>query len=202
MRRRINFILRTLKPETLTKEKLQLLAKAIKGSDKEAFNILFEQLSNPMVRYATSVVDDADSARDIIQDLWFDYWQRREDIEADNIKAYLFSALRKRCYKHIRDHKLTELQEGVVESLVFEEDAERDESLFQERLRRLHLSLETLPERCKEVFLLSRINGLTNEEISNTLEITKRAVENHITKAQRRLRKDISNISSWLVSLI
>lgn len=173
----------------------------VRQSDRGAFEELFNHLWEEMERYSTSILDDPDMAKDLLQDLWLDYWKRSSSIEVENIKAYLFTALRFNCYKYLRDHKLTPLQEEVIESIEFELNVPDTDSQYGERLRQLQKSLDRLPERCRDIFVLSRINGLSNTEIAENFGITKKTVENQISSATRRLRKDISNLSSLLFSI-
>lgn len=182
-------------------EQLQALAQRVRESDKEAFAQLFDHLWEAMEHFSTGLLDDPDTAKDVLQDLWMDYWNRRREIEAGNIKAYLFSALRYRCYKHIRDNKLTPLQEEVVEGLELEESAYTTNGELHRRLQALEVSMKKLPERCREVLILSRFNGLTNEEIARSMQISKKTVENQISNALHRLRKDLHNLSSILSTL-
>ena len=82
------------------------LARLVKKSDQKAFNLLFDLCWNPMYTYASSLIQDSSAAEDVIQEVWIDYWKRRENISVDNIKAYLYKAVRYKCYNYLRNNKI------------------------------------------------------------------------------------------------
>lgn len=178
-----------------------VLAERVRGSDNVAFKILFDDLWSHMASYASSIIDDAEVSKDILQDVWMDYWKRREDIQVQNIQGYLYKALRNACYKYIRDNKLTSLQQTVVDTATYDQETIDSEEKHISRVSELNLSLNNLPERCREIFLLSRLNDFTNEEIAKSLNITKKTVENQISIALKKLRKDLNKVSSILCSI-
>ena len=90
------------------------LAKMINQSDRNAFNSLFEMLWEPMYIYASSLIMDDSIAKDLVQEVWIDYWQRREAVEVENIKSYLFKAIRYKCYNALRDMKFNQTQIEAV----------------------------------------------------------------------------------------
>lgn len=177
-------------------EEIQSLAVKVRNSDNQAYRILFEYFWDIMAQYATAIVDNSDVAKDILQDLWLDYWKRRETIQTSNIKAYLYSALRNSCYKYIRDNKLSALQLEIVEFIDLQEEVYITEP--NKNFLKIKQSLSELPPRCREIFLLSRINELSNLEIAETFSITKKTVENQISTALKKIRQDLASTSYFL----
>ena len=86
------------------------LADKVISSDKAAFGKLFELLWEDIYIFAKSLLMDEDVAKDIVQDVWIDYWERREKIKNDDIKAYLFQATRFKIYNYFRDNKLVNVK--------------------------------------------------------------------------------------------
>ena len=181
-----------------TNDAQQELAVRVQHSDREAFNSLFSMLWEPMYVYAASLVMDDPLAKDLVQDVWIDYWQRRESIDVNNIKSYLFKAIRYKCYNSLRDAKFNKTQIEAAESIYVASEIEQEEDLLA-LSKRIDISMANLPQRCQEVFRLSRIHNISNKEIANQLNISHRSVENQISFALRRLRKDLSIVKSMFL---
>ncbi|WP_318310025.1 RNA polymerase sigma-70 factor [Flagellimonas crocea] len=178
-----------------TDERQHRLAVRVKDSDRNAFNLLFSMLWEPMYTYASSLVMNDSLAQDLVQDIWVDYWQRRESVEVENIKSYLFKATRYKCYNALRDIKFNKIQIEAANTVYIAPEMELEEDVL-ELNERIDVSLSNLPQRCQEVFRLSRIHHISNQEIANRLNISHRSVENQISLALRQLRKDLSIVKS------
>ncbi|MBO0321643.1 RNA polymerase sigma-70 factor [Muricauda sp. CAU 1633] len=170
---------------------LEKLAKQIHKSDRNAFNTLFELMWEPMYVYASSVIMDDSVAKDLVQEVWIDYWQRREDLDIQTIRPYLYKAIRYKCYNTLRDSKFNETQIEAANSIYVTSEIELEEDVDELSIR-IHDTIASLPARCREVFTLSRINNINNREIAEKLNISQRSVENQISFALRKLRKDLS----------
>ncbi len=171
------------------------LAQMINQSDRNAFNSLFGILWEPMYIYASSLVMNDSTAKDLVQEVWIDYWQRRETIEVQNIKSYLFKAIRYKCYNALRDMKFNKIQIEVAHSVYIDSEVEMEADLA-DLSKRIDETISSLPKRCQEVFLLSRMNHVNNREIAERLNISQRSVENQISFALRRLRKELSTVKA------
>lgn len=170
---------------------LEKLAKQIRKSDRNAFNALFELMWEPMYVYASSIIMDDSVAKDLVQEVWIDYWQRREDLDIQTIRPYLYKAIRYKCYNTLRDSKFNETQIEAANSIYVTSEIELEEDVDELSIR-IHDTIASLPARCQEVFTLSRINNINNREIAEKLNISQRSVENQISFALRKLRKDLS----------
>jgi len=186
-----------MKNSTLDKIPLQNLAELISKSDKEAFNTLFGLLWDPMYTYAISIIMDTAIAKDLVQEVWIDYWQRREYVEVQNIKSYLYKAIRYRCYNNLRNSMFNKIQLETANSITVNPDVELEENVIALETK-IYQSIQALPERCQEIFRLSRVNFMSNKEIANQLNISQRSVENQISLALSKLRKDLSFVKYLL----
>ncbi|RIV67620.1 RNA polymerase sigma-70 factor [Flagellimonas aequoris] len=171
------------------------LAKMINQSDRNAFNSLFEILWEPMYIYASSLIMDDSIAKDLVQEVWIDYWQRREAVEVENIKSYLFKAIRYKCYNALRDMKFNQTQIEAAHAVCISSEVEMEADVM-DLSKRINETISSLPKRCQEVFILSRMNHINNKEIAEKLNISQRSVENQISFALRRLRKELSTVKS------
>ncbi|GLB52548.1 DNA-directed RNA polymerase sigma-70 factor [Neptunitalea chrysea] len=178
---------------------INTLVKQVKASDEKAFRKLFNLLWEPLYYYAFSLLQEESLAKDMVQDVWIDFWERRKDIQNDNIKAYLYKAVRFRVLKELRNIKFSESHLEALKELHIENALETDDSdiiTLDETKQLIEKKMEVLPEKCKEVFKLSRIDGLKNKEIAEELGISESTVENHITKAFKLLKKSAALLFS------
>ncbi len=136
--------------------------------------------------YALRIVDDAESAEDLVEEAFVKAWQVVESgREIDNFKGYMYRSVRNECISFLRNRK-----EQVGLEFVPEVDEETVDT--SERDAKIWEAIDKLPERCREVFLMSKRDGLTNEEIAEELNISIKTVKNQMTKAFAKLREALS----------
>ncbi|MDE6416105.1 MAG: sigma-70 family RNA polymerase sigma factor [Duncaniella sp.] len=150
------------------------------------FEKYFRKLYLPLGMYALRLVDDADVAEDMVQDAFLKAWQYIDGGGViDNFVPFMYRSVRNVCLTHLRSCK-----EVLDESFIPEAgDEEIDTSLRDARLWR---AIDELPDRCREIFLMSKRDGLTNDEIADELDLSVKTVKNQITKAFSRLRAVLS----------
>ncbi|MDD7885392.1 RNA polymerase sigma factor [Flavivirga sp. 57AJ16] len=176
-----------IKPEI---KQIEDLAGKVRESDKRAFNKLFNLLWEQLFVFAQSIIMDESKAKDIVQEIWIDYWNRRHNIENKHIRAYLYQAVRYKIYNHLRDSKYNNVQLAVINELPINSKIEEHYNL-EDTLFLVNDSIKNLPLRCKEIFTLSRLEGIPNSEIAERLGISKRTVENQISIALKAVNKNL-----------
>lgn len=150
------------------------------------FEALFKALYLPLGMYAMRIVGDADDAEDVVTEAFAKAWQSvQSGAEIDNFKAFIYRAVRNECISFLRRRGTT-----VGEEFIPEVDDEAVDT--SERDARLWRAIDRLPERCRRVFLLSKRDGLSNDEIAAELGISVKTVKNQMTKAYSRLRDELS----------
>lgn len=135
--------------------------------------------------YALRIVNDAEDARDIVSESFLKAWQTIEaGTEIENFKSYMYNSVRNECISFLRRRRETvEIENiGDVDDEIVD-TSERDAAIWR--------AIENLPERCREVFLLSKRDGLSQEEIAEELDISIKTVKNQMTKAYSRLRDEL-----------
>lgn len=150
------------------------------------FETFFRRYYLPLGMYALRIVDDADTAEDLVEDAFVKAWEAVDSgREIDNFKAYMYRSVRNECISYIRSRK-----ERVGLECLPEPDSETVDTSFRDA--GIWKAIEALPQRCKEVFLMSKRDGLSNEEIADELGISVKTVKNQMTKAFSRLREALS----------
>jgi RNA polymerase sigma-70 factor (ECF subfamily) len=168
------------------------LWEAILRNDAKAFETLFERYWGEVYSTAFSYLKDKEACSEIVQDIFLNIWQKRNEFKINSFKNYLTSAARYHVYKRLKAKKAS--------AILYIEDYDfikiqgsganyADANMaYQELEQSVETSLNNLPKRCREIFILSRMNNLTNDEIAEQLGISKRTVENQITHALKFLR--------------
>lgn len=151
------------------------------------FEILFRKLYLPLGMYALRIVDDADVAEDMVQEAFMNTWERLEGgLEISNFKAFMYRSVRNECLSY-----LSSLKEKVGEEFIPEAGEEEIDTSFRDA--RIWKAIDELPEKCREIFLMSKRDGYSNEEIADELGISIKTVKNQMTKAFTRLREALDD---------
>ncbi len=175
---------------------------------KSDFEKLYKLYYPKMFAFAKNYVPANEDAENIVQDVFLTLWERKEEIEISfTLTTYLFTLVKNRCLNFLR-HKLIEEEYNsqmkkelgfkLYALEVFDYSYQSEEEL-QEIIRR---ALDALPERCREVFIKSRIEGLKYKEISDELGISVNTVENQIVTALRKLRVALKDYLPLLLFLV
>lgn len=178
--------------------------------DKESFDSFFKKYYPRLTAYACLFLEQQ-ASEDTVQDLFLHLWENSGKIKIHtSLEAYLFKAVHQRCLNQIKlrknhdyHHKLIEDYIADFETRLFDPDTnESIRKLFMEDLKHdIKVAIDSLPEKCREVFMLSYIYDLKNKEIAEVLGITLSTVENHIYNALKTLRKKLSKYATILAIL-
>lgn len=155
------------------------------------FESVFGELYQPLCAYALTFVRDTNVCEDIVQEVFTRIWEnRRELLLEDSIRFYLYSAVRNNCITHLRRLKkgrtLPWPDEALPGHIPVHPREQNDKGQYERWLRE---AIEVLPEKCREVFVLSRIGHLKYKEIADVLGISAKTVENQLGKALKLIRE-------------
>lgn len=182
------------------------LVRLLTAEDQEAFEQLYERHWFQLYQSAFYLLRETGAAKDIVQDIFIWVWENRKDLHISNVKAYLKSAVRFKVANYIRSGNI---REGFFNELVAITSSELapsgDEAAHIKELQRIiHEAILQLPEKCREVYLLSKEEGLSNRQIAERLGISIKTVEAQMTIALKRLRTRIGFhmilMITWLFS--
>ena len=177
----------------MTKEDDQYCLKELSQGNRQAFEWLFLEWHPRLVDFFTRLLSDEEMAYDFAQDVFFDIWTSRSKFsQVQSFSAYLFQMARFKAYNHF-DHSAVKARFQHDATITGQDDAPSGESSLyaSETNALIRKELEKLPSKRRQVFIMSRIQGYSNDEIAAKLGISKRTVENHITSVLASLRKVI-----------
>lgn len=181
---------------TATTEFLSVWFRRVVGSDESAFESLFRALHDDLLSHAVRILGDAASARDVVQDAFVKFWERRREHDpTGSVRALLHLTVRNLALNQIRDgRRRAELLAESYEP-TRSRPPEPDASLAGRELEdRIQEWIQELPDRQREALTLSRFQGLNHEEIARVMEVTPRTVNNHLVRALRTLRERIETL--------
>jgi RNA polymerase sigma-70 factor (family 1) len=171
---------------------------AIRNDNYRAFTTLFERYWLTLYKTANHYIKDPEAAEEAVHDLFVNLWKARQTLQIADFKTYLKIATRYEVLRMVKKRKAIPL--SYYDELPPETDRAVTNSGYENvRNRELEYELERylskLPDRCREIFLLSRKDHLSNTEIAERLGISRRSVENQITAALKYLRLNFKHIA-------
>ncbi|RYY36651.1 MAG: RNA polymerase sigma-70 factor [Sphingobacteriaceae bacterium] len=167
------------------------LLELLRLDDRNAFELLYNRYSAKIFKVAYSLFHDSDVCEDLVQELFIDLWFKRHQLYVDNLPAYLKVAIKNRVLVYIRTQKAT-LDVHTIDKMM--EQYTADSKLMQDDIARLlEESIAALPEKCRQIFVMSRKEYLSNKEIAAKLNLSVKTVENQITIALRYLRTGLTD---------
>jgi RNA polymerase sigma-70 factor (family 1) len=164
--------------------------------DEQMFETLFNRYWENMFGFCRRHIGDTEYSREIVQDVFMSLWDRRDQLDIQvNIGHYLFSAVRLKIAKYFREESYRENKLLTVRETFHDRTNNTEESIYYHDLKaQLDLLLLKLPERCRDVYKLSRNEGLSISEIASTLSIAEKTAEAHLTKALKFLSAGIRSL--------
>jgi RNA polymerase sigma-70 factor (ECF subfamily) len=167
-----------------------------------AFEKLYTEHYESLCYYAQRFVLDLETSREIVQDVFVRIWEKKADILGEeSLKSYLYKSVRNKCLDYLKHlnieyeyekRRIREMQEpGTGFSSM--EDHPLDGLITKELKSEIIRAIENLPEKCREIFKLSRNEGLKYREISEKLNISMKTVETQMYRAIKSLKEQLSD---------
>jgi RNA polymerase sigma-70 factor (ECF subfamily) len=183
-------------------EKDFLFVEKLKKGDYNAYTLLMNNYYKNLCGYANLFTKDPSKSEDIVQNVFVKLWVYRKKVDSNiPIKRYLHKSVYNEFIDQYRKNKsVVSLEEKHLRTINTIID---DNSFDIEKLMtRVNNEIEKLPEKCKKVFILNKKEGLTHDEIAEYLQISKKTVEGHITRAFKILNQKLGKkIKSILIIL-
>ena len=184
-------------------ESQSVLIEGLKQGNEGAYEYLVEHYHNRLCVYAHSLIRDDLMAEDIVQSVFVQVWEKRHKLKHDfSLENYLYKSVHNKFIDQYRKGKaVMALEKKYIEALELAVE-EKDELQEQKILGILYNAIYELPPKCQQIFLMSKKEGLTNIEISEYLNVSKKTVEGQITKAFGILREKLGKKYETILMLI
>jgi len=164
------------------------------GGDARALRFFFDRYYDSLCNYVNLYVHDLSVSEDIVQEIFIYFWEKREVINlGTSVKSYLFRASRNKYLNHLRNEKSHQTIKTEVNSNLVTFVTADDNILDIRHLEKvISSSVDKLPSRCREVYLLHRDEDLTYKEIAYRMDISVKTVENQMTIALKKLKEQLT----------
>ena len=171
--------------------------------NKTDFEEAFKTYFKPLTAFAYKFVKDTDDAKSIVHDVFMKLWEKRDDIDMSrSVKSYLFTSVNNRSLNFIRDHKKFTHEELIIENQHDEHWEVADKLSTVDIQQKVDNTLNKISPKAKEVFLMSRNEGLKYREIAEKLNVSVKTVETHMSTALKELRKNLKEYLTVILFLI
>ena len=166
------------------------IIEGLQSGRESAYRQLFEMYYQQLVVFACKYLEDLEGARDIVQECYLHMYESRASITIQtSLKSYLFTAVRNRCLNQLKHANVKEKYSKSIQSAENISAQDPDGIMDAVELEaRIYEIVSALPEKCRQIFIMSRVDGKKNPEIASELNLSIRTVETQISKAIRALR--------------
>lgn len=180
-----------------------LLINGLKNGEEDAYAYLVNRYHYQLCVYANSLIHNDLAAEDIVQNVLVAVWKKRHRLKEDfSVKNFLYKSVHNEFIDQYRKNKsVLALEKKYIDALesICEE---KDEHYLEKMMELVERAIEELPPKCKRVFILSKKEGLTNFEISEHLNISKKTIEGQITRAYVILREKLGDRHNTILFLL
>ncbi len=179
----------------------KVIFQQIKEGNKQSFEKLFRFYYAPLCHFSRKYITDPDECEEIVQGFFLKIWEKRSALDITvSVKNYLFSSVRNRCLNYIKHQKI---RQGYKTEVLSKNDSQLnpDNYLLEVDLQnKIREGIDSLPPRRREIFMLSREEGLKYREIADKLGISIKTVETQMGQAMKDLREKLSTYKSLLIT--
>jgi RNA polymerase sigma-70 factor (ECF subfamily) len=163
----------------------------IRGSDIREFERMFGQYYEPLCRHANKILNDMDTAEDLVQEFFYQFWKNRASFTVRlSLKAYLYQSIRNNALHHLEHLAVRKAYENriISESGADDEAQMQTETELNDLADIVNKTLQRMPERCSRIFRMNRFDGRKYREIADILSISVKTVEADMGKALQMFR--------------
>ncbi len=181
--------------ETST-ENIELVI-SLKNGDPRSLELLFRRLYPKMCAFANKYLQNLADAEEVVQEVFYSIWKNRQTLdEKQSIHGYLFTSVKNHCLSILEHNKVKDKYAALVEYVYknAENDSTFSDSLIASELENdFSKALEKLPLDCRNIFELSRFEGLKYHEIAARRNISIKTVETQMSRALAKIRVQLKD---------
>lgn len=180
-----------------------ILFEKMQRGDTSALEYFFREYTDVLYYRALGFVKDNLAAEDIVQEVFIRFWQLRKNLKiTDSVPGYLCKAVDHRCHNYLEHLKVKHrYEESQKWEEVMEEVSEDEEELNIMR-ERLKMFVDSLPEKCREIFILACIEGLKYKQVAEKLDVSVNTVKTQLKSAYSKLRAEFNENDLEIIVLL
>ena len=177
----------------------QLLS-AIRKDDSQAFSEFVRRYWKKAYHITYSKVRSQPVTEEIVQDLFTTLWDKRTTLSIGHVDAFIFTCLRNKSINYIESQLVRKKYWDYYKAFIpQQEESTRRAVEYNELMQAVETCAETLPEKSRSVFRLSRLEGVSNREIAEKLNLSEKAIEYHLTKSLKVMRLALKDFTPLLL---
>lgn len=163
---------------------------------QEAFQVLFEAFHKPLCFFAARVVRDGEEAEDIVQEIFLSFWKMERDgfPNIKTIKTFFYNSVQNRCLNYLRDLEIRDRNYRNLNREELDEDYFLCQQIRAEVIAELFEAIDELPEKSKEIFKKSYIDGQEDKRIAEELGISLNTIKTQKQRAKSYLRVRLGDL--------
>jgi RNA polymerase sigma-70 factor (family 1) len=167
--------------------------------DARAFEALFKLHYARLTLFANRFVNNLLVAEEIVADVFTDLWEKGHEVTfSTSVSSYLYKMVQNRSLNYLKHQKIENLYVVYLQkNNLFDEVRSAVENGYEEKelARQIKAAINTLPEKCREIFVLSRFSDMKYKEIASQLNISPKTVERQVSIALEKLRQTLRHVS-------
>jgi RNA polymerase sigma-70 factor (family 1) len=171
--------------------------------DARAFECLFKIYYSKLTLFANRFLNDIDAAEEIVSDMFVVLWENGHEINfTGTVSSYLFKSVKNKCLNYLKHQKIENLyvnyleREQLLSEVVFSAESPY---LEKEMALQINIALESLPEKCREIFMMSRFDHMKYKDIADKLNLSPKTVERQVGIALDKLRRLLKHVTYMLL---
>ncbi|SEG27335.1 RNA polymerase sigma factor [Sphingobacterium lactis] len=189
----------------------QDLVLRIRNSDYIAFEEFHKRFYDSLYRLAIRKIGNAEETYDLLQDMFIEIWEKREEFEMNNaLEAYMRNRLwfkigsyfRKKGFQDKHIQKFTEFLQSQEHQQFNEQEVQEIQHQYDLIMERIAEVIETMPEKMKAVFILSKEEQLSVQAIADKLDISPKTVKNHLHAAMKKMKLEMAEYSPGMLEML
>ena len=172
-----------------------ILIEGLRKGDMHAFEQLFNEYYELLCLFANRCIDNMSVAEEIVADTYAAVWEKRETLLiSTSFRAYIYRAVRNRCLNYIKHQRIERAYLDHVQHFYLLTDDEVEGSREEALAREVEEAVESLPERCRQIFKMSRYEDLRYIDIARQLQLSPKTVERQMMIALEKLRHHLKHL--------
>ncbi|MBO9151077.1 RNA polymerase sigma factor [Chitinophaga sp. GCM10012297] len=181
----------------------QLLS-LLRDGDSMAFNTIYDRYSRPLYLYILSKTDRGETSKDVLQDLFCTLWEKRGALDIhQSLRSYLYQSVRHKIIDLYRkDNTYRKYLQQLIEHFDAQPHSISETYDYKAKATEVFEAINRLPEKMKEIFMLSRFENLSIEQIASRLGLSQQTVKNQISKALKILRSHYTQTDLLALAVI